>query len=254
MPVVAYVPLLFDDSPKCSAVHLPALFLDCLVAGDPALADKLRDAPPPRPYTLSDFYRRDGTWTWRVALLCDDLLEPWLNGLQSLGTLPTSDGSVPVNVDDVTTEQVEYRTILDQAVADHHIRLHFISPTSFSTGILTYPLPDPLVLFQSWSGRWNAFSPFKLARVLLDVAAVHVAISYCVIRTRVMDLGVGREVGFMGRVNLRVVQAHRLGNEVLCHLAALAEYARFCGTGQRTAQGMGQTRRYTGTRNASDGE
>lgn len=244
MPVILWVPLAVATAPAIDPVHLPGVFFRCLVAGNAELAAQVRASPPPRPYTLSQFYRQDGRWTWRVVLLQDDLLQPWLTGLRSLGALPAPESDIPLDLANIAIRHVSYEDILTQASPEHRLHLQFLSPTSFSTGFVTYPLPDPLVIFQSWFGRWNVFSPVKLARVLLDVAAVHVAISYCAIYTCVMKLGVGQEIGFTGRVTLRIVQVHKLGDEVLTHLAALARYADFCGTGQRTAQGMGQTHYY----------
>ena len=243
MPAVLRVSLTGGNPPATQPVHLPALFLDCLAAGDASLVACLRDARPPRPYTLSRFYRRDGCWLWRVALLCDDLLGPLRAGLERLGTLPLAEALVPLDIAGIEVRQISYEELLRQAAEERRLRLHFLSPTSFRTGLVSYPLPDPLVVFQSWWMHWNAFAPVKLERVLLDVAAVHMAIARHELRTQVVDLSVGQAVGFVGSVTLLAVQAHRLGNKVLRRLNALADYATFCGTGQRTAQGMGQTRR-----------
>ena len=244
MPVALCIPILVSEPPAVAPVHLPDLFLDCLAAGDTLLATCLRDAPPPRPYTLSRFYRQDGRWIWRVTLLRDDLLEPLQAGLERLGALPLAETSVPLDLARIEMQQVRYEEILDRAAGEKRLCLRFLSPTSFRTGLASYPLPDPLVVFQSWWRRWNSFAPLKLERVLLDVAAVHLAIARHELHTQVMDLGVGQVVGFIGSVTLLVMQAHRLGNDVLRRLNALADYAAYCGTGQRTAQGMGQTRRY----------
>lgn len=245
MPAELRIPLLVSEPPAVAPVHLPGLFLDCLAAGDVPLAARLRDASPPRPYTLSRFYCRDDRWVWRVTLLRDDLVKPLQAGLERLGALPLTKTPVPLDIARIEVRQVRYEELLKRATDERCVRLHFFSPTSFHTGLVSYPLPDPLVLFQSWWRRWNTFAPLKLERVLLDVAAVHLAIARHELHTRVVDLGVGHVVGFVGSVTLMVVQARRLGNKVLRRLNALADYAAFCGTGQRTAQGMGQTRRYT---------
>jgi CRISPR-associated endoribonuclease Cas6 len=244
MPAALRIPLLVSEPPAVALVHLPDLFLDCLAAGDASLAACLRDTPPPRPYTLSRFYRRDGCWVWRVTLLRDDLLDPLQAGLERMGALPLAETQVPLDVAQIKVWRVSYEELLERAADERHIRLRFISPTSFRTGLASYPLPDPLVLFQSWWRRWNTFAPLKLERVLLDVAAVHLAVARHDLHTQVVDLGVGQVVGFIGSVTLRVIQAHKLGDVVLRRINALADYAAFCGAGQRTAQGMGQTRRY----------
>ena len=243
MPAILDLPLQIEICPTLEAVHLPELFLSCLGAGDTSLAADLRHAEPPRPYTLSSFYRRERTWMWRITVLVDELWDPLMGGLNKLSMLPIEDG-VPVDLSQVRMQQVSYETLLAGAASHPCLRLRFLSPTSTHVGKLSYPLPDPIVLFQSWFTRWNAFAPVKLERALLDVAAVHLAVSYGTIRTCSWNLGVSRQIGFVGRVNLRVVQAHKLGDRILQHINALAAYASFCGTGQRTAQGMGQTRYY----------
>lgn len=252
MPAALQIPFRLDEPSEIAPVHLPELLLDCLAAGDASLAARLRNAPPPRPYTISRFYRRNGCWVWRVTFLRDDLLDPLQSGLEQLEALPLTETLVPLDVTQIKVWQVSYDELLEQATDERRIRLRFISPTSFRTGLASYPLPDPLVIFQSWWRRWNTFAPRKLERVLLDVAAVHLAVARHDLHTQVVDLGVGQSVGFVGSVTLRVIQAHKLGGAVLRHLNALADYAAFCGTGQRTAQGMGQTRHYVKAKSTSD--
>jgi CRISPR-associated endoribonuclease Cas6 len=244
MPTILHIPLQVDKPPSFPPVHLPQIFLDCLAEEAPSLVNHLREAAPPRPYTLSRFYRRDDRWFWRVTLLRDDLEAPLQAGLERLKMLPIPEESIPVEVSKVTSQTLSYEGILAQAADARHMRLQFFSPTSFRTGLVSYTLPDPMVAFQSWWRRWNAFAPSKFNRVLLDVAAVHLAVARHRIRTEVVGLGVGKMIGFIGNATFRVIQAHKLGDDIVRHLNALADYAVYCGTGQRTAQGMGQTRRY----------
>lgn len=241
MPVALMLPLRNGAPPVIERAHLPELFLRYLAIADASLANNLRQAPVPRPFALSHFFRRDAVWRWRVALLDDTLTEPFLAGVTQA---PREESLLAIDITGIERLQISYEALLDQAASAPVMRLGFISPTSFHTGLVTYPLPDPMGMFQSWWGRWNAFAPVKMDRVLLDVGAVHLAISHCNLHTQHLDLGVGREVGFTGEVTLRVVQFHKLGDEVLRCLNALAYFAIYCGTGQRTAQGMGQTRCY----------
>ena len=109
-----------------------------------------------------------------------------------------------------------------------------------------YPLPDPSLVYQSWLNRWNEFAPEE-ARInvaLLDIVAAHVAVGRYDLRTEMVDLGRNRKViGFVGRVQYNVIRAAKIGSEWLHRLNLLADYASFCGTGHKTAQGMGQTQR-----------
>jgi CRISPR-associated endoribonuclease Cas6 len=243
MPTILKIPLASEELPRIQPVHLPALFLRCIAEHAPDLAQKLRDEPPPRPYTLSKFYRRDGVGYWRVGLLRDDVRDPFLTSLRKTSALPLKTGEVLVKIDEIRQHHVPYEELLNDTQASGY-RLHFLSPTGFRTQLVTYPLPDPMGMIQSWWNRWNHFSAMKLDRVLLDAAAVHLAVARCKIRTRIIHLGVSKQIGFVGSVTLKLVKAHKLGKDVLQQFDALADYAEFCGTGQRTAQGMGQTRRY----------
>lgn len=243
MPAILNIPLATEELPKIQPVHLPALFLRCIAEHTHDLAQELRDEPPPRPYTLSKFYRRDGVGYWRVGLLRDDLRNPFLASLMKRNTLPLETGETPIKIEEIQQYHVPYEEIINGAQASGY-RLHFLSPTGFQTQLVTYPLPDPMGMIQSWWNRWNYFAAVKLDRVLLDVAAVHLAVARCKIRTRIVNLGVGKQVGFVGSVTLKLVKAHKLGKDILQQFNALVDYAEFCGTGQRTAQSMGQTRRY----------
>ena len=66
------------------------------------------------------------------------------------------------------------------------------------------------------------------------------------IQTQLIDFGhgnKGKQVGFVGRVTLRILRARQLLQVDILRLNALANYAHFCGVGHRTTHGMGQTRR-----------
>jgi CRISPR-associated endoribonuclease Cas6 len=79
---------------------------------------------------------------------------------------------------------------------------------------------------------------------LLDVVAAHVGVGRYELRTEMVDLGEERKVvGFVGMVQYNVLRAGMIGEEWVRRLNVLADYAAFCGTGHKTAQGMGQTRR-----------
>jgi CRISPR/Cas system endoribonuclease Cas6 (RAMP superfamily) len=59
-----------------------------------------------------------------------------------------------------------------------------------------------------------------------------------------VDLGRNRKaVGFVGDVQYNVIRAGKIGDEWLRRLNLLADYAAFCGTGHKTAHGMGWTER-----------
>ncbi|RLC53742.1 MAG: hypothetical protein DRI80_19840, partial [Chloroflexota bacterium] len=79
---------------------------------------------------------------------------------------------------------------------------------------------------------------------LLDIVAAHVAVGRYDLRTEMVDLGGNRKVvGFVGTVQYNILRAGVIGEEWVRRLNLLADYAAFCGTGHKTAQGMGQTER-----------
>ena len=139
-----------------------------------------------------------------------------------------------------------YADLAAGAEAETRIRVRFLSPTSFRSHEMHYPLPDPGLVYQSWLARWNEFAPedLRINIALLDVVAAHVAVGRYDLRTEMVDMGSNRKaVGFVGKVQYSVVRARKIGDEWVRRLNLLADYAAFCGTGHKTAHGMGQTRR-----------
>jgi CRISPR-associated endoribonuclease Cas6 len=108
------------------------------------------------------------------------------------------------------------------------------------------PLPDPDMVYQSWLGRWNFFAPRKMRinAALLDIVSAHVAINFCDLLTEMVDFGRNRKaIGFIGRVEYTLLRTHKIGTDWVRWLNILADYASYCGTGHKTAHGMGVTRR-----------
>ena len=158
----------------------------------------------------------------------------------------TPDRPLTLPPDGPQVEQRSYADLSANGRAEVRIRLCFLSPTSFRSHDMHFPLPDPALVYQSWLTRWNAFAPeeLRINVALLDVVAAHVAVGRYSLRTEMVDLGSNRKmVGFVGSVQFNVVRAGKIGDEWLRRLNLLADYAAFCGTGHKTAHGMGQTRR-----------
>jgi CRISPR/Cas system endoribonuclease Cas6 (RAMP superfamily) len=135
--------------------------------------------------------------------------------------------------------------LLAQAPFAHRVEMEFVSPTTFSSSGRFLPLPVPERLFQSWVRRWNAFAPeplFLPAEVLAEVA-VGLGLASHAVESRAVDLQPGHAVGFVGRVGLVALRRDRWSAPARGALAALCAYAPYCGTGARTAEGLGLTRR-----------
>jgi len=123
------------------------------------------------------------------------------------------------------------------AVAD--LVLRFTTPTLFRRKGMPVLSPEPRLVFGSYLRRWQAFSPVPLPG--LDEAALRepVALVESDLREEMVDLATVRHPGFVGTVRYRIAGEAALQRGI----AALAAYAAFCGTGSRTAFGMGQTER-----------
>ena len=119
------------------------------------------------------------------------------------------------------------------------IDLVFDSPTSFRQDAkqLLFPLPENV--FNSWLRRWNAFSPVKLPQETRDFAAQWAAVSRYRLETDRIAGEAGWELGFTGLCRYKVLSNDPYWLRVL---HTLAQFAFFCGTGRKTARGMGQTR------------
>ena len=225
---------------------LHALFYQWLAIGDYSLAVRTHDQDGPRPFTVSPLYRVDGQPTLRLTLLDDTLWPALSQGISLTPTVEVMGQPLTLPADGPQIQHRSYADLVANAGAETRIRLRFLSPTSFRSHEMHYPLPDPALVYQSWLNRWNEFAPEE-ARInvaLLDIVAAHVAVGRYDLRTEMVDLGGDRKVvGFVGTVQYNVIRAGMIGDEWLRRLNLLADYAAFCGTGHKTAQGMGQTER-----------
>jgi CRISPR-associated endoribonuclease Cas6 len=249
MPYIIEFPIANGDRPPPSALYraLHANLLAWIGAADAGLATALHDRPVRKPYTISALEQgRNGAWRWRVTLLQDDLWEPLWTGVQSVGALDLDGHTWPVRWPDAHVVHRAYDLLLTNVRPANHIRLRFVSPTTFSAGRLDLPLPEPSAVFKSWLSRWNDFCPpdRRISTDLLETVHTHVGIDAHRLRTERHDLGRGRPpVGFVGQVVYTIIRAQRLDQALVWQIDALADYAPFCGTGRKTTHGMGQTRR-----------
>jgi len=249
MPTILTFALDSDQAarlPRYPGRALHALFYQWLALGDYKLAIDVHHDDGPRPFTVSSVYRDNDNSTLRLTLL-DDALWPALER-----GIAKTEGVVLLDQPLALPEggpEVYHRTYAELAVnarTDTRLNIRFLSPTSFRSREMHYPLPDPVLVFQSWLNRWNEFAPEEqqINVAVLDIVAAHVAVSYYNGHTEMVDFGGNkRVVGFVGAVQYSILRASRIGDEWLRKLNTLADYAPFCGTGHKTAQGMGQTLR-----------
>ncbi len=223
-----------------------ALVYQWLALGDYAVSTKVHDRSGPRSFTVSPLYRINGQPTVYLTLLDDELWPALSQGVSLTPTVEVIGRPLTLPANGPQVEHSPYTDLAAAARTDTRIRLRFLSPTSFRSREMHYPLPDPIIVYQSWLNRWNQFAPEE-ARInvaLLDIVSAHVAVGRYDLRTEMVDLGRNRRmVGFVGSVQYNVIKAGKIGDEWLRRLNLLADYAAFCGTGHKTGQGMGQTQR-----------
>jgi len=249
MPYALTFPLNSDETdglPAYPGRALHALFYQWLALGDYAVSTEVHESDGPRPFTTSPLFRLDGRPTIRFTLLDDDLWPVLSQGIAKTPTVEVLDQPLALPADGPQVEHSSYADLAANGQLDRRIRLRFLSPTSFRSHGMHYPLPDPVLVYQSWLTQWNTFAPedLRINVALLDIVAAHVAVGRYELRTRLVDLGTNwKVVGFVGSVKFNVLQARKIGEEWLQRLNLLADYAVFCGTGHKTTQGLGQTQR-----------
>lgn len=224
---------------------LHSLFYRWLEAADPRLAAFVHDQADPKPFTVSPLIE-DGEdrFHFRVTLLEDQYWEYAQRGLQQERTIRVGAKILALS-GEPQVEQRSYATLAQNADPQWVVILRFESPTSFKSHEMHYPLPDPTMVFASYRARWNAFAPepLRIDEVWLEWLANNVAVSRFDLHTRVVDFDQHQQIGCVGAVQYEVM--HRGPQSVTQRgpLNALADYAAFCGTGHKTTQGLGQTRR-----------
>jgi CRISPR-associated endoribonuclease Cas6 len=236
------------------AQHLPdypgralhGLFYQWLALGDYTLATDVHDEPGARPFTVARLAGPNGGGRLRFTVLNDDLWPAVEQGIAKTPTVEILNRSLTLPDAGPRFYRQTYADLATHAEDNRRIALRFHSPTSFRSGGMHVPLPEPRMVFQSWLLRWNEFAPEErqINIALLDIVEAHVAISRYNLHTRMVNWGRNRKViGFVGEVQFYVLRAHKIGGDWLRKLNILADYAPFCGTGHKTTQGLGQTER-----------
>jgi len=250
---------------------LQAMFLTLLRQVDPELTNRLHANSAYRPYTLSPLglmaQNRDFQgWRMprdrmiaaetacfvRITFLEDDLFATFSSYFLSridptfrLGETQFTATDVLVGAD---SRQRWGRFVSHQALAERasdterRIHLRFLTPTSFRAGNWDLPLPLPRLVFRSYQKRFEEFAHITVPPEFADSVEEHVGVSRLdrlstdIIKTKKVML-----IGFTGDVVFQIDS--KAPSEFVRYVNLLADYAFFCGTGRKTAVGMGQTKR-----------
>lgn len=144
--------------------------------------------------------------------------------------------------DEITSyEELYTNLVANEPEPIRRFDLRFMTPTAFSQGGTSLPLPVPTLIFRSWLERWNNFAPVYLGSdELITYLSNAILLKNHKIQTRVWQLHRGYINGFVGDVTLQVFNR---ADPLLANVAnLLVQYARFAGTGMKTRLGMGQTK------------
>jgi CRISPR-associated endoribonuclease Cas6 len=214
-----------------------------------AMLARLREVAPeaadlahslePRPFSISGLYREGAHTVFSCAGLTDPVSQAIQEAMQAGTEMEIGPSRVRVlGVDREGTSYEElYERFVPQDEAYGRISLRFLSPTTFRVRKANMPFPLPRLLWRSWGARWNAFSRIHLGGFEEWVEEFIVPAGFRM-RSRVVKVGGATLVGVVGECEYRVLLPESLEARIA---AMLAEYARYCGTGQKTTMGMGAT-------------
>ncbi|WP_017323993.1 CRISPR-associated endoribonuclease Cas6 [Synechococcus sp. PCC 7336] len=126
----------------------------------------------------------------------------------------------------------------------NQVTLSFVSPCGFRRKGQHLPLPWPFNVFQSYLRRWLSFADVKVDReeFLEWVDAGAIVRQHRLESCKVAAGKQGMVTGFVGAVTFGLSAEARKREEFVRMFGALCQYAPYCGTGHKTAFGLGQTR------------
>jgi len=251
--------------------HAYALFLDILRQSNETMAQKVHDLKGQKPFTLSPLQGRlrrekanmkmtkDEIYWIRMAFLADDIFSYYLDALLKASGRNLRLEKAVLQIDSILTAPgmsplcrcEDFESIVSQGSAERQVHLRFFSPTAFRSGGRRNVLfPEPRLLFGSLLPKWQSFSPIKLDSDILTMADKGTRIARYRLGTRILHFGSYQEIGFEGSCSIEI--ADEVPEQTVRSLNALADFAFYCGSGAKTAMGMGQTRRMKYTRAPPD--
>jgi CRISPR-associated endoribonuclease Cas6 len=125
------------------------------------------------------------------------------------------------------------------------VDIAFATPTTFHSQGRSLPLPLPRLVFGSLIDRWNAYAPLRIDPEVLAVVDQAAIIGRYELRTEMVPLGGGLQVGFVGRCGYVLTPGRGLrpADEYAWRVMHLmAAWAFFSGIGAKTTMGMGTAR------------
>lgn len=187
---------------------------------------------------------RDGKPYWRIATLTEEAFEHILMPVMKLRTAYLRQHSSEIGFGPFQICKKESSHDLEKKFFEtmgriHHVEMRFCTSTSFKTNGTYAIFPDPRLLFCNLIAKWNAFSTSSVLEE--DNLAQHIAdrlyITEYNLHTHPYSLEGRRIAAFRGTLRLGLFKS-----DMNARLASLLCYfASYCGTGIKTALGMGGT-------------
>ena len=278
MPISTVIHLIPPEDVKLRPTmghHAHAAFLSLLRMSNPEKAEEIHATSTQKPFTVSPLigdgerrgnflHIRAGTECWlRFTFLDDALFVHFGNAFLTQDFPSIRLGGATFQLSRLVASGTEtkdwsgakiYEDLIESAGTDTRIRVRFYSPTAFRElsprGQKTQNKPhiDLVRCYQSWVNRWNAFAPMQIDKQpLLDFVARHAELTAVESKSRMLDFGKHKAIGFVGSCAYQFFlggQSDGKGDTEMLRLAnLLADFAFYCGTGYKTTMGMGQTRR-----------
>ena len=237
-----------------------ALFLDLVRRADPALAESLHAPRGDKPFTVGilDARARAGAlritaFEPRLAQCVMQTILPNLPGEIRFGHsiftpgAPITDHAAHPWAGIARAEEMVNRwfalhdtTGFTKPVRADQVTFHFATPTAHRQIHRNIVFPIPAQLWGGWLRAWNAHAQPAFEDDLLAQVEANVALSRYTLQTEIADFGEHRAAGWIGRATFNYFTRERALWRVL---NVLADFAFYCGTGYKTTQGMGMTRR-----------
>jgi CRISPR-associated endoribonuclease Cas6 len=217
-------------------------FFESLSAVAPDIATYAHEHLP-RPFTLSNLHRRHGRTVLRITTLSDALDAAVEESFVPESTFLLGDVEYKVlsieQERNSSYEDIYRRHFIDSPDGEpRRLRVCFQSPTTFRHKQGNHPLPVPAKVWHSWQESWNAFAGTSVGDDFHEIVNEFIFPSELKINAKMVNLGRAKLSGFTGEVTFILTKPesdlHRIAR-------MLWEFSFFCGTGQKTTMGMGQT-------------
>ena len=249
---------------------LHAMFFHLLDQVDKKLVDRLHEDNRYRPFTLSplalhedvdhfhgaawlprDRMLKQGTSTaFRITFLDDTLFPAFSQSMLNMRSPEVRLGGTMFTITNILTSTrvdnrwsrfTSYPDLIQHASkVQRKIMLHFLTPTTFGFGNVDLPLPLPRLVFQSYQRRFQEFCGMVFPPDFAEQVELYTAVSYFHrLSTQTIPTKKVNMIGFTGKVTFNIHQ--KAEPELVFQMNLLADFAFFCGTGKKTAFGMGQT-------------